>query len=239
VDFLTLCNQVASDSATFGEDAISTVAAATGRQAKVVRWTNMAWRSIQNAHVAWRWMQSEFSLSTVIDTQRYAGTSANDTLVVPPAPITRFAEWINSGLREDRFRLYDSTIGLADIGPLRFVPWEKFYPVRVNTSAASGKPTMFSIDPANNLCLSPVPDSANYVVVGPYRKSVQTLAADGDVPEMPADFHDVISSVATSFLQLHDEGLQLLPLWKLRENLDFCRLEARQLPPITFAGPLA
>jgi hypothetical protein len=235
--FLELCNQVASDSATFDEGAISSVVSQTGRKAKVVRWTNMAWRSIQNVHVAWRWMQSEFSLATVNGSQRYAGTAATDTIA--SAAITRFAEWINVGLGEKRVRLYDTTIGVADIGPLQFVPWEDFYANRVNTAAANGKPTMFSIDPANKLCLSPVPDSANYVVVGPYRKSVQALAADGDVPDMPTDFHDVISSVAVSFLHLHDEAGQVLPLWKLRENNDFCRLEHRQLPPITFSGPLA
>ncbi|TPN11725.1 hypothetical protein [Mesorhizobium sp. B2-1-2] len=235
--FLELCNQVASDSATFDEGAIDSVVSQTARKAKVVRWTNMAWRSIQNAHVAWRWMQSEFSIATVNGTQRYAGTDAIDTLA--SGPITRFAEWINVGRGERRIRLYDTTIGLSDNGPMQFVPWEDFYANRVNTAAANGKPTMFSIDPANNLCLSPVPDSDNYVVVGPYRKSVQTLATDADVPDMPADFHDVISSVATGFLQLHDEGMQMLPLWKLRENNDFCRLEARQLPPITFSGPLA
>lgn len=235
--FLDLCNQVAADSATFDEGALSSVTGQTGRKAKVVRWVNMAWRSIQNAHVGWRWMQSEFSLPTAVGVQRYAGTSATDTIAA--VTVDRFAEWICCGLGENRFRLYDSTIGLSDIGPLRFVPWEEFYALRVNTSAENGKPTMFSIDPANKLCLSPVPDSANYIVVGPYRKSVQTLTADSDVPEMPSDFHDVIASVATSFLQLHDEGLNLLPLWKLRENNDFCRLEHRQLPPITFAGPLA
>ncbi len=237
MDFLTLCNQVASDSATFDEGVLSSVVGQVGRKAKVVRWTNMAWRSIQNAHVAWRWMQSEFSLSTVVGTQRYAGTSATDTIA--SATISRFAEWICCGLGENRFRLYDSTIGLTDIGPLKFVPWEAFYAQRVNTSAANNKPTMVSIDPANNLCLSPVPDSSNYVVVGPYRKSIQVLAVDADVPEMPADFHDVISSVAANYFQMHDEGLGLLPLWKMRENNDFCRLEARQLPPITFSGPLA
>lgn len=235
--FLELCNQVASDSATFNEGAIPSVVSQTGRNAKVVRWTNMAWRSIQNAHVAWRWMQSEFSISTGIGVQRYAGTDATDTIA--SATITRFAEWINVGPGEKRIRLYDSTIGLGDIGPLQFVKWEDFFANRVNTSAANGKPTMFSIDPANKLCLFPVPDSSDYVVTGPYRKSVQTLAVDADVPEMPTDFHDVISSVATQFLQLHDEAGQVLPLWKMRENSDFCRLEHRQLPQITFSGPLA
>ncbi|ESZ60649.1 hypothetical protein NL532_24060 [Mesorhizobium sp. C120A] len=237
MNFLDLCKQVASDSATFDEGAIASVVGQVGRKAKVVRWTNMAWRSIQNAHVAWRWMQSEFSLTAGIGTQRYAGTVATDTIA--SATIDRFAEWICCGLGENRFRLYDTTIGLSDIGPLKFVPWDEFYAQRVNTSAANGKPSMFSIDPANKLCLSPVPDLATYVIVGPYRKSVQALTVDADVPEMPTDFHDVISSVATQFLQLHDEGMQMLPLWKMRENSDFCRLEARQLPQMTFAGPLA
>lgn len=232
-----LCNQVAADSGTFSEGDIAAVTGQTGRKAKIVRWTNMAWRSIQNAHKAWRWMQSEFSLSTVIDQQRYAGTAATDSIA--SAAITRFSEWDCRGLGEDRFKLYDSTIGLSDGGALQFIPWDEFYPLYVNTGADSAKPSKFSIDPANKLCLASVPDSADYRVIGPYRKSAQALAADADVPEMPADMHDVIASVAVQFLSEHDEALQLIPLWKMRENRDFCRLEAMQLPQIRLGGPLA
>src|SRR3954466_9623583 len=96
--FLELCNQVASDSATFDEGALSTVVAQTGRKAKVVRWTNMAWRSIQNAHLAWRWMQSEFFFSTSATVQRYTGASVTDNFTLAAA---RFAEWICCGLGED------------------------------------------------------------------------------------------------------------------------------------------
>lgn len=236
MDYLAICKQTASDSATFDEGAISTVVAQTGRKAKVVRWVNMAWRSIQNAHKAWRWMQSEFTGSTVAAQQRYAGTEFDDAFT--SAAIDRFSEWDCIGLGENRFKLFDPAIGLSDIGPLRFLPWERFYAERVNTAAPNDKPVAFSIDPQNRLCLSPVPDDA-YTVRGPYRKSAQTLENDADTPEMPADLHDVISSVAVQFMQLHDEATHLLPLWKLRENRDFCRLEQMQLPPVTLPGPLA
>jgi hypothetical protein len=236
LNFLQIVNQVASDSATFTEGAITTVADLTGRPAKVVRWTNMAYRSIQNAHKGWLWMQSEFTVNTVATTQRYAGTECTDSFSA--LTITRFSEWDCIGLGENRFKLFDPDIGLGDIGPLRFIPWPRFYAERVNTNADNNKPAIFSIDPQNRLALSPVPDDI-YTVRGPYRKSAQTLAADGDTPEMPADLHDTISSVAEQFLSLHDEAVQLLPIWKLRENRDFCRLEQMQLPQIRVGGPLA
>lgn len=235
--FLALVNQAASDSAAYTEGAISTVVGQTGDKAKVVRWVNMAYRSIQNAHRAWRWLQSEFTVNTVASTQRYAGTDCTDAFTL--AAITRFSEWDCSGQSsESRFKLFDPAIGLSDIGRLIFVPWEVFYVRAVNTDAANDKPTLFSIDPQNRLCLSAVPNAV-YTVRGPYRKSAQTLSVDADIPEMPVDMHDVIASVAVQFLQLHDEAMHLLPVWKLRENRDFCRLEQMQLPQMRLGGPLA
>ncbi len=233
--FLELVNQVASDSATFTEGAFTTVVGVTGRQAKLVRWTNMAYRSIQNAHKGWLWMQSEFTGDTVAATQRYAGTDFDDVFT---GQITRFSEWVCRGYGENRFKIFDPDIGLSDIGRLVFVPWDDFYSKHVNTDAPDDKPACFSIDPQNRLCLAAVPDDV-YTVRGLYRKSAQTLSVDDDIPEMPADLHDVIASVAAQTLALHDEALQLLPLWKLRENRDFCRLEQMQLPQMTLAGPLA
>jgi hypothetical protein len=234
--FLDLVNQTASDSATFDEGAIVGVTGQTGRKAKVVRMVNMAWRSIQNAHKKWGWMLSEFTVNTVASTQRYAGTDCTDAFTA--TTITRFSEWDCRGVDENRFKMFDPSIGLSDIGQLVFMHWDDFYVRSVNTAAADDKPNIFSIDPQNRLCLSPVP-SGIWTVRGPYRKSAQTLAVDDDVPEMPVDLHDVISSVAVQFLHIHDEAGQLLPIWKLRENRDFCRLEQMQLPQIRIGRPLA
>lgn len=234
--FLELANRVASDSATADEGAISTVVGQIGRKAKIVRWTKEAWLQIQNAHRAWGWMQSEFTGSTVAGTARYAGADFNDAF--DAVAIARFSQWNCRGAGENRIKLYEPAIGLAGAGPLRFEDWTTFYALRMNNGAASAKPAVFSIDPQNRLVLSPTPDDA-YTVIGPYRKSAQAFAADIDTPDMPADFHDIVVSVALQLLGTHDEAPQQIPLWKMRENRLFCELEWHQLPQVTWGGPLA
>jgi hypothetical protein len=231
--YLQLCQQVASDSATFAEGAISTVTGQTGRKAKVVRMVNQAWRSIQNAHHTWNWMRSSMTLTLSEDTRYYAGSSGTDMF-----GDTRFGEFLCQGLGDNRFMIYDSTIGLSDKAPMQFVPYDTFY-ARDLFNEDTGKPVRFTIAPDGRLAVHQIPDGNDYKIIAPYRKSIQTLSADSDTPEMPADFHDVIASLAVQFIHLHDEATGLLPLWKLRENFDFCRLEARQLPAITIPEPLA
>lgn len=233
--FLDLANRLASDSATADEGAITSVAGQTGRKAKAVRWTAEAWLQIQNAHAEWLWMQSEFSGSTVIGQARYVGTAFTDSL--DSAPITRFSKWDCSGPGENRFKLYRPSVGLSDAGRLIFQDWREFYARRMNNGAPSDKPAVFSIDPQGRLVVAPAPDDV-YSLIGPYRKSAQTLTADGDIPEMPVDFHDLIVSIGLQLLGSHDEAPQI-PLWKMRENRLFCELEAHQLPTMRWGRPLA
>lgn len=237
--FLELVNRVGSDSGTLGESALSTVVGLTGRPAKIARWTNEAYRAIQNAHRHWRWMRGELTGSTTIDVQRYEGSTFTDadtsTLIG-----TRFAEFIYTGDgNEDRFSLYDPSIGLSSKGRIRFIKWDRFYRECVNTAEPSGKPTAFSIDPKGRLCLSPKPDAA-YTIFAPYRKSAQSLTTNSDVPEMPIDYHDVIVQVAVQFLETHDEApTSKFQLEELRKSKAFWRLEQEQLPQFRFEGPLA
>lgn len=234
--FLELANRVGSDSGTLPEALTNVTGLTDEHELKIVRWTSEAWLSIQNAHREWLWMQSEFYGSTVASTARYAGTSFNDAFAL--SAITRFSQWDCSGPRENRFKLYLPADGLAGAGRLQFQEWRDFYAYRMNTGAANNKPSHFSIDPQNRLVLSPTPDAV-YTVIGPYRKSAQTLSASGDIPEMPVDLQDVIVSVALESLGTHDEAPQQIPLWKLRQNRIFCELEAQQLPQVRLAGPLA
>jgi hypothetical protein len=184
-------------------------------------------------------MESKFYVDLQSGVEKYAGTVCYDEDTA--ALITRFGSWICTGdaATEARFKLYDTTIGLTDAGRLRYIPWKDFDEILRNTGASNGKPQFFSIDPQDRLAFAPIPDSNNYRVIGPYRKSAQTLALDADTPEMPSDYHDVIVSVGLQFLGTHDESPTQIPLWELRKNRDFSRLEQDQLPQFTFAGPLA
>lgn len=236
--FLQLAQRLASESGTVSGDTLpSTVVGQTGRLGKIVRWTNEAWRSIQNAHNAWRWMRGEFYGSTVASQVRYAGTAFND--VDTSAAITRFGEWVYTGDGyENRFSLYDPAIGVSDEGPLRYIDWDTFYTTRLRGVQTADKPSVFTIDPNSKLCLSPPPDKV-YTVRGLYRKDTQEMTADGDVPEMPARFHDLIVDVGLMLLGTYDESMSQLPLWQLRKLSRFCELERDQLPIMQFSGPLA
>lgn len=237
--FLQLCQKVAQESGTVTGTVPTTVVGQTGRLAKVVKWTNDAWRDIQNAHANWRWMQGRFYGSTVASTQSYAGTAFNDADTL--AAITRFAEFTVTGDgTEDGVSLYDPAVGVADESVLRFLDWPAFYRLRMRGAVSddTGRPGWFTVSPAEKLFLSVIPDQV-YTVRGLYRKSPQDLAVDADTPEMPARFHDLIVSVALEYLGAHDEAQVQFPLWRLRQFRQFSELERDQLPKIRLAGALA
>ncbi|KQT54635.1 hypothetical protein ASG43_03345 [Aureimonas sp. Leaf454] len=226
--FLQLVQKVARDSGTVSGTQPTTVAGQTGRLAKIVHWTNDAYRQIQNVHGAWNWMQGEFSGATVPGTSAYSSR------------LSRFAEYVCTGEDEDRYSLFDPALGRESEAPLRFVDYRTFYATQLRGAQAvrQGRPNLFSIDPSGALCLSPTPDKV-YTIRGPYRKDVQELDANNDVPEMPPRFHDLIVDGALVMLTTHDEGAPTLTLYQLRQLRGFSQLERDQLPRIAFGGTLA
>jgi len=235
--FLELCQKVARESGTVSGVKPTAVTGQTDRLAKIVYWTNDAWRQIQNAHAGWLWMQAEFYGSTVASTQRYAATSFND--LAAAAAITRFADWVYSEDGDSGITLYDPAIGLSDEGALRFRQWEIFHRNNLRGVQNTGKPTVFSIAPDKRLVLSYTPNAV-YTIKGQYRKDVQTLSANGDIPECPVRFHDAIVDAALILLGTHDESPTQIPLWQMRRSRTFSDLERDQLPRLRFsAGPLA
>ena len=235
--FLTLCQKVAGDAGTLSTGKPAAVTGQTGYEGKIVRWVQEAWRQVQNAHSSWLWMQGEFYGNTAASTQRYAYGSFND--FATSSTITRFAEWIVDRENVDSgISLYDPAVGVADEGALRWIDWELFYRTHLRGTVNTGKPSAFTITPDNKLAFAYVPDGI-YTVRGRYRKDVQELAADSDVPECPVRFHDVIADVALMMLQEHDEA-PTISLTRMRRSENFCNLERDQLPRIEFsAGPLA
>lgn len=229
--FLQLCQRVASDSGTVNGAFPTTVVGQTGRLGKIVRWTNEAWRSVQNAHAGWRWMRSDFSGSTVSGTRSYSGSDLGVS--------SRFGEFVYSGYEdEQRFSIYLTATGVSDEGVLLFRDYEWFYTHCMRGTQTNDRPIYFTITPDNKLALHPIPDAV-YTVRGPYRKDVQDLAVDADVPEMPARFHELIVDVALMSLGTHDEAPQQLQLWQLRKFGRFNDLERDQLPRMRLPEALA
>lgn len=230
--YLELCQAVAKESGTVpGEGQPTSVSSQVGRLNKIVRWTNRAWETIQNERDGWRWMQGEFEGDTVAAQQRYSASDLG---------IARFGEWKYTGLRQEpRFSLFDPAIGRNSEGPLNFLSWDDFYATQLRGSEQEGKPVWFSISPQEEIVLSPTPDKT-YTVRGLYRKGVQTLTENTDVPEMPARFHDAIMWRALLFLATDDESVVQLPLWRLEYQRLMSDLQRDQLPRMTFTQePLA
>jgi hypothetical protein len=217
--FLELARAVLRESGTTDAGNLTSVAGNTGRLAKVVHWTADAWIRIQNRHAAWRWLRGEWQGTITAGTARYTADDLG---------AARFAEWI-AGV--DTTTLYDPAVGVSDEGVIRPVPWEQWRRRWDRGQQDQNRPVEYAISPANELCFGPIPN-ASYVVRGEYRKAPQVLEANGDVPEMPARFHDVIVWYALLLLAEHDEGMVQAGAAARRYATTLADLERDQLPQV-------
>lgn len=228
--FLQLAQAVARDSGTVAGTQPSTVVSQTGRLGKIVQFTAEAWVAIQNTHNAWRWMRTEFPSTavTTADAAKYTPASWN---------IQDHAEWI---CEPGEISLYLQSSGRSDENDIPFVEWSDWRRIYDRGSICSGRPTVYTISPANEFCFGPVPDGT-YRVRGEYRKTPQVLAANSDIPEMPARFHDLIKWRALVLLAEHDEAPQALQYAAANYGVLLSALERDQLPRLNVwaGGPLA
>lgn len=224
--FLELCQMVARESGTVSGTQPVAVTGQTGRLAKIVYWVIEAWRQLQNRRSRWFWMEAEFSGTTTSGNARYTSSSFS---------LTRWAAWIK---REDSLTIYKQSTGVSDERALIFMPWDMYRRTYDRGTQTNNYPVHYSISPAGELCFGPVPDDT-YVVQGLYRKSPQTLEANGDTPEMPAHFHDLIAWNALLLLAEHDEGEVQIATAIRRSRELMADLERDQLPEMELGGALA
>lgn len=214
----------------------SAVTGQSGEAARYVKWIADAYTELQQRR-EWNWLRSEFSVNTVADDDSYAGTDCTDTRL--SASVTRFSRWItHDDCGYSNIKAYLQSGGVSGEYWLTPLSWAEFRNIYKIGSQTSGQPHHFAIDPQNNLRLGPKP-SAVYVVTGEYQMSPQILAADGDTPEMPSQFHELTvyeamekygaSSIAPEVLaRAQNEG------GRMRNAL-----MRNQLPKVSFGSPLA
>lgn len=225
--FLELAQKLARESGTVSGNLPSSVVNQTGRLAKIVHWTADAWQVIQNRRNAWLWMRGEFEGTSTAGAGRYTAASFG---------IERWAEWI---IEPDTVTLYKQSAGIADEGPILYLPWHLYRRLYERGVQNENRPIHFSVSPAGEFCLGPKPDGA-YVIRGEYRKTPQRLVANEDVPEMPARFHDAIVFQALLLMAEHDEGGIHMATAMRRYREIMGDLERDQLPRIEIgAGALA
>lgn len=227
MNLLQIAQMAARESGTVSGNLPSSVANQTGRLLKIVNWCITAWTSIQNSRNAWRWMQGEFQGNLTIGTQRYTAASFQ---------LNRWAEWITA---DDTVTVYKASLGVSDERELPFLPWDMFKRMYTRGVQQQDRPLHYSISPAGEFCVGPIPDAA-YVVKGEYRKSPQILANNSDIPEMPERFHELIAWEALLLLAEHDEGELHIAVALRRHRQLMGDLERDQLPQLRItSGPLA
>ena len=166
----------------------SAVVGQVGRAADLVRWAIEAYNDIQRDRDGkWKWLKGDWYFDTVASTANYAQTSINDTDDV--AAITRFRAW-DLDEREPPF-IYLSADGQSTQRELAIWDFRDFRYRWIRGTHTDAYPGSIAAKADDDLFLGPTPDDV-YRVTGSYWKNIQELAADADIPEMPADFHMAI-----------------------------------------------
>ena len=198
MNFLALCQRVASESGTINGTLPTAVTSQTGRLLKVVNWTAEAWNQIQGEHTTWKWMRAEFSGAVLTNTVRYTPASFN---------LTRHRAWITDEAHDaGAITVYATATGVSDETVLVRADWEDFRAMYLRGSQTAARPIEYAVSPAGELCFGPKPDAA-YTAQGEYYKSAQTLSANSDTPECPEEHHMTIVWRALKLLKIHDEDM--------------------------------
>lgn len=237
--FLELCQDLHREVGGAGS-APSAVTGQVGQSLRTVNWIKNAWIKIQNKHANWRWMRKAFTITWTGGYNELSYASMTD--VETGAAISRFARWLPVIDNDDAFKVYDFSAGIATQTRLQYRDWEDFSHVwRIGSNISeTGYPIFCSVTPGNKLALGPYPGVLDaYIVTGDYQRSAQVLAANGDEPEMPGRFHELIVWEA---MRRYARFVAAPEVWADAKNeaASMMRaLEVDQLPEPKFAPPLA
>jgi len=229
--YLQLCQSVSRESGTIdGSNQPASVTGQVGRLNKVVVWTAEAWTRIQNLHASWRFRRQQFSAALLANTQDYTAAALN---------IADLLQWRPVNPQEPHnITIYDPAIGVSDETRLQFLPWSIFRRVYKFGQQDAQRPTHYTVKPDNSLSFGPVPDKP-YMAQGEYIRTAQVLAANGDIPICPADYHNTIVNLAIQLLAEHDEGEWQAGTAAIRYSEQLRSMASTELPQAVIGGPLA
>lgn len=230
--FLELCQETARESGVVSGTQPTSVTGQTGDLLKIVNFVIAAWRQIQESRTEWLWMRAQWEGDLAANTAVYTAASFS---------LTRHAAWIgdNKARRFWPMTIYLKSTGVSDEGSLREIAYQTWLERFDRGTQTADKPSWYAISDAGELCFGPKPD-AIYTVRGWRRKSPQILAANGDTPECPSQFHRVISCKARMLYAAYDEAGVAYNAAEIEYKEEMAALERDQLPrPNISARPLA
>lgn len=219
---IELCQRLRQEAGIAGSGP-STVVSQSGELERVVSWINSAYEDIQNIRATWRFLQESFTFSTIDGTQNYTPSDVS---------LSDLSAW-----KTDCFTLYSSESDEQDLTYLLWKNFKRTYIFGANRSVST-RPTMFTVKPDNSVSLWAIPDAV-YTVTGEYYKKAQSMSANDDEPLIPSQFHMIIVWKALMLYGAYSGASDVYTHGE-REYKNYLRkLEADQLPKITFGEPLA
>lgn len=165
----------------------------TGEMQRYVNWIDQAWLDIQLAKRSWRWMvQKATSIESIAPGEtsiQLEGADEDFDWLLPFDPNGR-----------PNVEFFRSSLGVSDSYPVELLPWSEFdgYYNSGRFNASSGRAQFCSIGPDGYLHFFPKADVA-YSLNYQYRRTVQALTADIDIPLMPVKFHMLIVWLALAY----------------------------------------
>jgi hypothetical protein len=171
--FLQLCQRVRLECGIAG-DGPSSVVSQVGALKKVVDRTARAWVDIQASRPFWKFLRNQMTFATVVGQREYS--------VVDDIGVTTL----------DKFDQENTYIYLTSTEDETRLAWEDYRRFRYrHRTYPDGRPTTVTEGPQRTLAFDLTPDEI-YTVTLDYWMTPELLAANGDIPSLPEQYHDVI-----------------------------------------------
>ena len=177
--FLELAQETRALSGTGGTGPTS-VTTATGIEGRIVSYVKNAWIDIQSHPKKWKWMWGNylapapggFPLQTIANTRAYMLSGVKS-------------------VRVKSFKSYLTATGTTDRQRMSWMAWQPFEASTGVVTETANRPIRVTRSPSGDLHVYPKPDDI-YSIEFEYFKTAQIMTDDGDVPELPIDYHELI-----------------------------------------------
>jgi hypothetical protein len=178
MSFLDMAKRLHQESAGSGSSPAST-ANQVGDIKRLVDWISTAWMDIQNERTDWFFMTQPVEFVTTANKGSYSAADAG---------LATFANY-----KLDSFRQYRVAAGVGSEMELVHMPYAHFRNLHLfgNMRTLRQMPYNFTVDPAKNLLLGPVPDDA-YDINGQAFALPTEFSQDSDRPTLPTQYHMMI-----------------------------------------------
>lgn len=210
----------------------SAVTGQTAEYERLLQFVNEAWLEIQRKHENWRWMRQTATAVTVQGQSTYSPTT--------DFSLTDFGHWALNYHTGDTFRNYLTSTGLSSesfMNPISYDDWRNIY-LYGSARTSYSRPVEIAVAPDNSLAIGPIP-SSGYTLIGDYYTIPTELAAAGDTPGMPGQYHWAIVYKAMMLYGLSEAAPEVYDEGRAAYAQIIAQLERAQLQRIVLAGGLA